>query len=77
MEKVWTLGFEKTLHSWLGIWVEIEKHENFNLYRFGVEYGMELPQDWELGINLEYDHKIDAYASWMFGLGFGKILYKK
>lgn len=60
-----------------GYGVEIEKHENLYLYKIGLEYEIPLPKNWELGIGLEYDHKLKTYSSWMFGIGFSKILFKK
>jgi hypothetical protein len=56
-----------------GYGIEIEKHENIQLFRFGVEYGFHLPGNWELGFALEFDRKINTYNSWMFGAGFSKL----
>jgi hypothetical protein len=56
-----------------GYGIEIEKHENIQLLRFGVEYGFHLPGNWELGFALEYDRKINTYNSWVFGAGFSKL----
>ncbi len=70
----------KPHHRWTllaGYGVELEKSENISLFRFGVEYGIELKNDWELGFNAEYDHKINAYSSFMFGIGFSKFLFTK
>lgn len=69
----------KPHHRWTllgGYGVELEKNENISLFRFGLEYGIELKNNWELGFNAEYDHKIKAYSSFMFGIGFSKILGK-
>lgn len=60
-----------------GYGIELERNENINLFRFGLEYGIPLPNHWDLGINMEYDHKIKAYSSFMFGVVFSKLLYKK
>lgn len=57
-----------------GYGVELEKHENLQLLRFGVEYGFHLPGNWELGFALEYDQKINTYGSLIFGAGFSKLL---
>jgi len=68
----------KPHHRWTlfgGYGVELEKHENISLYRFGIEFGVPLKDHWELGFNAEYDHKIKAYSSFMFGVGFSKILF--
>ena len=68
----------KPHHRWTllgGYGVELEKNENISLFRFGLEYGIELKNNWELGFNAEYDQKIKAYSSFMFGIGFSKILF--
>ncbi len=57
----------------LGGGAEIAPEETFGLVRIGVEYGWELPQDWELGVSLMNDIKIDAYNSIIIGLGVGKL----
>ncbi len=57
-----------------GYGIEIETHENIQLLRFGVEYGFHLPKHWELGFILEFDRKINTYNSWVFGVGFSKLL---
>jgi hypothetical protein len=56
-----------------GYGIEIEKHENIQLLRFGVEYGFHLPGNWELGFALEFDRKINTYNSWVLGAGFSKL----
>lgn len=55
---------------------ELEKHESFTVINLGLEYGFELRPGWELSLNLLYDNKIDAYDSWMFGVGFSKFFSK-
>lgn len=60
-----------------GVGREFEKNESFNLYTLGVEYGIELPRDWELSFNLIYENKLETYDSWLFGIGFSKILGPK
>ena len=56
-----------------GYGIELEKHENIQLLRLGVEYGFHLPGNWELGFALEFDKKFDTYNSWVFGAGFSKL----
>jgi len=56
-----------------GYGIEVEKHENFQMIRVGVEYGIPLPKHWELGFSLEFDYKIKTYSSLMFGIGFSKM----
>lgn len=55
-----------------GAGAEFEREENFFMYKLGLEYGFELPRQFELSINLLYDNKIDAYDTWFFGLGISK-----
>jgi hypothetical protein len=52
---------------------ELEKQESFTVVNLGLEYGFELGKGLELSLNLLYDNKIDAYDSWMFGVGFSKF----
>lgn len=52
--------------------IELAKEENFSLIRLGLDYGWELPKEWELAVSLMNDFKIDAYDSWVLGLGVGK-----
>ena len=59
-----------------GYGIELEKNENINLFRFGLEYGIPLKDHWELGFSIEYDHKINTYSSIMFGVAFSKLLFK-
>ncbi len=61
----------------LGAGGEFAKEETLFLIRSGLEYGWELPGDWELGISLLNDLKVDAYNSWTLGVGISKILGKE
>lgn len=56
---------------------EFEKTENLSLLDFGLEYGFELPDEWELSLNLKYEDKLNAYDSWLFGFGISKIFGRK
>jgi len=56
-----------------GYGIELEKHENIQLLRLGVEYGFHLPGNWELGFALEFDSKLNTYNSWVFGAAFSKL----
>jgi hypothetical protein len=70
----------KPHHRWTlmaGYGIEIEKHDNIQMIRTGVEYGIELPKHWELGFSLEFDYKIKTYSSLMFGVTFSKFLGSK
>ncbi|MDI1353790.1 MAG: hypothetical protein PSX36_02645 [bacterium] len=63
----------KKLSVVFGGGMEFEKTENFKMLVLGLEYGIELPNQWELGINLLYERKIEIYDSWFFGMGFSKL----
>jgi hypothetical protein len=69
--------FFKPHHRWKiigGYGIEIEKNENFQLIRLGIEYGIELPKNWELGFTFENDFKINGYYTMLLGIGFTKKL---
>ncbi|MFH6963100.1 hypothetical protein ACHRVK_11935 [Flavobacterium plurextorum] len=69
------MGIYKPSESWsilLGFGGEFAKEENFFLTRAGVEYGYELPKDWEIFGTFSYDLKWNAYDSWGIGLGIAK-----
>lgn len=73
------MGLYSPLSSWTimgGYGVELEKHDNIQLVRLGLEYGIHLPKNWELGFALEFDYKFKTYGSLMFGVAFSKILSK-
>lgn len=61
----------------IGAGRELEKHESYTVVNTGIEYGVELQHGWELSLTLLYDNKLDAYDSWMFGVGFSKHLSNK
>jgi len=55
-----------------GIGKEFEPHENFWVYRFGVEYEIEIGNEWDIAPGLIFDVKENLYDSWTLGLGVGK-----
>ncbi len=65
------LGYRpwKGLVVGLGFGNEFETHENFLVYRFGLEYAFEFSHDWEIAPGLTYDIKESTYDSWTIGLG--------
>jgi outer membrane protein W len=69
------VGIYKLNHHWnflVGAGAEFAKEENFFLTRFGVEYGVEIRNGWEVFGSLAYDIKWDGYDSWLLGLGISK-----
>jgi hypothetical protein len=72
------VGLFKPAKHWVfiaGFGREFEKEESLSLLDIGVEYGIELPKEWELGFTLEYENKFKAYDSWIFGIGFSKLIF--
>jgi len=59
-----------------GMGYEFAKEENLFLTRFGTEYAVELPHEWEFIVNLVYDIKWNAYDSFTFGIGVSKSFGK-
>ncbi|UXP31789.1 hypothetical protein N6H18_15685 [Reichenbachiella agarivorans] len=51
---------------------EFAKEENLTLFRVGLDYGWELPGEWEIAASLMSDFKINAYNSWVLGIGVGR-----
>lgn len=69
------VGIFKPTRHWsflFGAGVEFEKDENFFLNRAGIEYGGELPKNWEVFGSLSYDFKWNAYDTWLVGIGIAK-----
>ncbi|MBF4516253.1 hypothetical protein IRZ71_07865 [Flavobacterium sp. ANB] len=69
------VGIYKLKEHWsflLGMGGEFAKEENYLLTRAGVEYGYELPKEWEIFGTFSYDIKWNAYDSWGIGLGIAK-----
>lgn len=56
-----------------GYGVDFCEEETFSMIRTGVEYGVHVSKDWEVGASLIYDFKLDAYDAWVFGLGISKF----
>ncbi|MDH3710179.1 MAG: porin family protein [Cyclobacteriaceae bacterium] len=69
------VGLFKPINSlvvYVGPGIELEKNENFMVYRFGVEYEFEMGKHWELSPGIFYDSKEGIYDSWSVGLAVGK-----
>lgn len=60
--------FENGLSPLIGGGVEIETNESLPILHVGMEYGREFAEVWEVGLNLTYDFKWEAYNSYAFGL---------
>lgn len=62
----------KGLMLGVGFGKEFEPHHDFWVYRFGVEYEIEIGHHWDIAPALVFDVKEDLYDSWTIGLGVGK-----
>lgn len=58
----------------LGAGMEFAKEEDVLLIRAGVEYGVELPKEWEVFGSLCYDIKWDTYRTITLGIGLARRL---
>ena len=74
MASALVVGFKAGTHFTyqFGLGGEFAKEENFFLTRTGVEYGLELPNEWEFIANFIYDIKWNAYDSFVMGIGVSK-----
>jgi hypothetical protein len=55
-----------------GLGREFEEHENYWVYRFGLEYEIEIGNNWDLAPALVFDAKENLYDSWTIGIVIGK-----
>lgn len=60
-----------------GVGVEFSKGPDLALTRLGLEYGWELPKNWELGAALVWDSKWNHYNSWGIAITISKIAKKR
>ena len=73
------MGMYKASDHWsfsFGAGAEFSKEANFFLNRFGIEYDVEIPKEWEVFGTLSYDLKWKAYDTWILGIGISKKLGK-
>ena len=59
------VGVYELLPRWaifVGPGIEIEKHHNFGLVRFGTDYSIPLKNNWDITPTFTLDHKIDYYS---------------
>ncbi len=72
------ITLDALFHAWKGLsfqagpGIELEKTENFYLFRVGVEYLFLLPGGWDLGPYFFYDTRDKVYDTWSLGLGVAK-----
>lgn len=71
------MGVFKPFERWvfsIGFGREFADEESFTLTRFSVEYGVELPKDWEVFGFLSQDFRWNAYDVTTLGIGLAKRL---
>ncbi len=73
MVAVFLYKFENELTTLIAFGAEIEKSKSLMLAQFGLEYGKAFGKNWEVGGNLTYDLKFEAYNSFTLGLSISKI----
>ncbi len=72
------ITLDALFHPWKGLsfqagpGIELEKNENFYLFRVGAEYLFFLPGGWDLGPYFFYDSRDKVYDTWSLGLGVAK-----
>ena len=72
------VGIYKPWEHWsifAGTGKEFEKHENLTVIKTGIEYGVPLPKNFEAGLGVEYDVKIEGNDSWLVGIGVSKSFF--
>jgi len=62
----------KGLEFLAGFGREFEEHQNFWVYRFGIEYEIEFGHHWDLAPAFIYDVKENLYDSFTLGIVIGK-----
>jgi hypothetical protein len=67
----------KHLSFFSGPGYEFEKTKNLWMFKLGSEYGFEISEDFEIGLNLIYENKQEIYDAWTFGIAFNKKLWQK
>lgn len=56
-----------------GVGTEISEGHGLTLTRLGMEYGLHLPKNWEVGCAVVWDNKWNYYNSWGLAFTVGKI----
>lgn len=61
------------LTTLIGFGGEFAGEGNYFLCRAGIEFGFGFGKNWECNPSLTYDIKINAYDTWLIGLGVTKL----
>jgi hypothetical protein len=65
-------GFTEHFTFVIGAGVELAKENNFALLRFGLDYGWEVGEHWEVAASYMFDFKIEAYNTGVLGVGIAR-----
>ncbi len=68
MKRHWTF--------YLGPGYEFEKEENIFMVKVGTEYGIELTEKFELGLNVMYENRNEIYDGFTIGVAFNFLLWE-
>lgn len=53
--------------------IELDKNISYPMFALGADYGIELNESWEVGFSFMFEHRIQAYNSFLLGVGFCKV----
>jgi hypothetical protein len=56
----------------MGPGIELEKTQNYYLFRLGIEYEFTFGEHWDLSPTIFYDSRFDSYDTWTLGLCVGR-----
>lgn len=67
--------FSATRHLdlFIGGGVELEQHDNLAVFRFGLQYSIDVGKHWALVPKLNFDYK-ENYNTWSFAVAFARKL---
>ena len=68
-----TYRIHKHISLMAGGGMEFSEHEDFGLVKIGAHFPYHFGNNWELFGTLSWDFMIDAYDSFSFGFGVGKL----
>jgi hypothetical protein len=66
-----SFSLTKHINLFAGGGIEIEKHKNLGVLRFGTEYVFRLNKEWVISPGFFYDFK-EGFDTWSLSLAFGK-----
>ena len=63
----------KHLDLFVGGGIEVEQHDDLAVFRFGVQYSIDVGKHWALVPKLHFDYK-ENYDTWSFAVSFARRL---